>query len=1848
SLCFPFYPSLSLSLWSPTRLASQQYNQDTNAGGGWCGRHEEHYKEGFLMDHSAEKGADLTSNIAEVELDRPAYLPTTADCLKWAPDGRLAVNLGSIALVYQPRFEGRERYGFTACSVPCPEMDSTIVDLQRFPGKAGDFMEFAKKGLKYLTADNPNHLEKCLVGGDSSTISSISWSPKGCAWDGGCLLSVVTSLHAVTVFQPARESKCDMEWEPVGAVSTALLEWGLRVCPTDGAKTYTECLKLRGSSSSSTTTTSKSSNENNTSQMDRSEKRAGGKGGAGFGGGGSGSDSFRFPGLWAVARAARTSTSAWMDRRVVHRGHGRRRRGLAAAGDVDGCSSGGGGVPVGAGGGAFTLLALAGEFFITLWAFSDDATAGSAGAERKEEEEGEEEQEGGEEEERWSYRLSGESPAWVGDLRALGSEARDGNVRALAWCHERPCSVSRPPPPPPPSSSPNKNKKRCPSSSTSPSSSFSSLAGQQQQQQQQQDYLAIGTCTGAVLLLKVDIDIGSYGASSYGVGGSAGGGGGGGFGDQAPARKNTKEAFCMPGTGVRAVPFRRVCVSDGSPVTYLTFVVLGEGRGARGELSACPVGGEEEEEEGGGDGASTWCSSPRSALAVAKGASVSLFPSITDAETEASPGGERQRSAAGPPAGPSPGPSVGEPSGDLPEVSSPSEVKAAKAAKRKKSGKAKAVKVEKAAETVEVENVVETARAAKAAKVVAAAETERAAKAARTAKAVAKVAKPAKTTKSAEKAKAAKAAEAAAKAGEAAEGAGKGAKAAAVASKAAAVAKEAAREAAIEAAAQGAEEEAAGGGAAEEDAPLSPLPFSYFPAAPHRQQPAAITWRAHDHNVTGISTVPFSGPVSSTALSPSPDSDAAAAAAAAAAVGSGVSRKGGMEKAGGGREGARGGTAGPAVVGGKRRRQEERDVSSGVGATREKNVSTALLYTCSADGSCKEWEVVAVAPEAPEEEGREAEREKEVVKARLRKTVSGDPRRASSLPLSKPPPPLLGCSASPNGVLVAFLEFCRSERSTRKAFQDIARKGTHCRVVFAPMVPAATARAATAEGGRDSSWNFPQARGALSTDWAWYLRAAALEDVAVDSGRKDVGSFSLIPTLRRAIEGALEAAATAATTTDDGRGSPGVARAQSRPFCKKTATATTAAAAGAPTTARGEAGRNNSLAKSSGSGGGSGGGGGGGGGGDSCSRSSSESSGRGLSNGARPSVLLWDLLRLHHLFLATVASVARCQASVHVPPVADFGDPPGEDCDSDSDDDDDDSDSDDDGDGGSGSETGGGSPSDAGDDEAGGTGKAAAATGSRGGGSRAGRRSNKGKGRGLLEDDGEEKKEGGGGDGDRDGDGEGGRSSPAKQQPTIPKNYSRRFSGNNSSRSKRARNETGFEKEAASAMSTVKKIQRLRDAAERVSAGELAVRASAAESAARNRLVLIRALELLKASSPSTSGAGPRATGATKENKKKAAAAAAAAPGVAQGSTGVVVSNGGGSVRAGGNRAASTGASQQQQQQQQQPVVAGVTATASATQRRALAAERCLREACRLLARSRFEDTGAGAGGGFLAGPLATPVIDLPREADVRAVLRLPAVGGEGEDENKFGKGGGGHDGGHGSPRRARAAAEAGAATATATAGAMGGSFPPFLSDEACLLCGAAMLSECDAAAAAAAATAAAAAAAAAVAAAASNVSLDAVGATSGGNSPGREEGSPPKLDGGGGGGGTSDGKGGDGPARGGGNNAETTPAASAAAPAPASSPLLYFPGWAVCSRGHRVRRCMDTLSPALGVGFRRCEVCRCVLVSPYSDEDGDGGGGDGWAAERGGVPRGRERRSACVFCNILLASEGSAVSWQG
>lgn len=97
----------------------------------------------------------------------------------------------------------------------------------------------------------------------------------------------------------------------------------------------------------------------------------------------------------------------------------------------------------------------------------------------------------------------------------------------------------------------------------------------------------------------------------------------------------------------------------------------------------------------------------------------------------------------------------------------------------------------------------------------------------------------------------------------------------------------------------------------------------------------------------------------------------------------------------------------------------------------------------------------------------------------------------------------------------------------------------------------------------------------------------------------------------------------------------------------------------------------------------------------------------------------------------------------------------------------------------------------------------------------------------------------------------------------------------------------------------------------------------------------------------------------------------------------------------------------------------------------------------------------------------------------------------------------------------------------------------------------------------------------------------------------------------------------------------------------PEASPCL--PGWAVCMRGHRLRRCMDTLEPTLAVSYRRCEVCRCVLeVGPSSDSTllGEMGlGGRAWVSETGvkGVESERER-CTCLFCDVLLLSGSSAL----
>ncbi|CAN0142449.1 unnamed protein product [Ectocarpus fasciculatus] len=1205
----------------------------------------------------------------------------------------------------------------------------------------------------------------------------------------------------------------------------------------------------------------------------------------------------------------------------------------------------------------------------------------------------------------------------------MGAGGGDGNIRALAWCHE--------------------------SVSTSPSGGYDNgAAACSSPPRPTRDFLAIGTSAGAVLVLAVDIgtntDAMAAAAAEPAVSPvhvDAGGGG-----SSAPARVRSGGIT----TAVTAVPLRRVCVSDGSPVTFLTFVVPGGTR--------CGFGSSEQ-----GDSFDSPSSSPRAALAVAKGAMVSLFPLVTATATN---GHDREDSQ--PPA----------------------------------TGRTATARVEAGTTTTAL----------------------------------------------------------------AASGSARGS---------------------------------------------TPSRRHRFAATPDGQQPAAVTWRAHDHNVTGISTFPFAAPVLSTAPPPSLAGASRSSSttapsgrdASATAVGNGKRRQGGEGGGGGGSasgaaasgggtvagsgDSSRGVGAERARVGGKRRRREEGD--SGGGCRRSDGRATALVYTCSMDGSCREWEVeVAVSPGWDDGGGgREG-----AAKARLRKTVSRLPKRGQQSPL-KTPPPLLGCSVSPNGVLVAFLEFCRPERSTRKAVQNTARKGTHCRVVLTPMMPPATERAATATGGQYSSWNFPLSPGVLLTDWAWYLRAAILGDAAVLSTRKDMSSFSLIPTVRNALEDAILKAAEAAR-----QGAPTGAT-RSRPRLKSTKEAAAAAVAD-------EEVADNDLPRDSNGGGSSNVGGSFGG--TTASSSSSSSSGGGGSS--RTPALLWSLLRLHHVYLATAASVAGCQASVHVPPVADNGDGPG------------DTDEDEYGDGDDDGGGGGDDNSSCGGNGGGDDGAAAADTASdsselTGGSSRDGKR-----GEDEEEEEDDEEEPAGSLDATSSRKAAPTRKPgmpppPAPQQQQQPRQSSskkapqpkntNRFAGNcpaPSPRPRRYRNESELDKKSAASMATVKRNKRRKIAADRVSAADLAARASAAASAARTRLALMRAWEQVPLL-PGDVGSGVgRATPA--EAPKDAVSA----------TTAVVNGGGGGSgVDEEGRTAAGTNVVQQRQ-------------PAAAAKQRA-AAERCLRAAC-WLARARSRSARGRAGGtagGFLAGPLVTPIIDLPPERDVRAAL-LQAEGSEKMHYN-------GRERGRDDDSRGRVEGAAGHAAAPAPLSSSAGPHSS-AGEETCLLCGAPILSD-----------AAAAAAAAATAAACAGAYADgppARGTSSIVSTPVGTGGSPA---GGGGGGGGGGGHGKVGSRTTGEENVVKREYTGGGGEDAVVAGELELPGWVVCRRGHRFRRSMDTLAPIPGVGYRRCEVCKCVrALSPSrcDEEHGLGGVASGGSRSDLALP---SDGSTCVFCNVMLASCGSAVSWR-
>lgn len=93
------------------------------------------------------------------------------------------------------------------------------------------------------------------------------------------------------------------------------------------------------------------------------------------------------------------------------------------------------------------------------------------------------------------------------------------------------------------------------------------------------------------------------------------------------------------------------------------------------------------------------------------------------------------------------------------------------------------------------------------------------------------------------------------------------------------------------------------------------------------------------------------------------------------------------------------------------------------------------------------------------------------------------------------------------------------------------------------------------------------------------------------------------------------------------------------------------------------------------------------------------------------------------------------------------------------------------------------------------------------------------------------------------------------------------------------------------------------------------------------------------------------------------------------------------------------------------------------------------------------------------------------------------------------------------------------------------------------------------------------------------------------------------------------------------------------------AAPVESLPGWAVCRRRHRVRRCMHSFAPTLAVEFRRCQVCRCVLEITSSQDGRSHNPSSGQDGAQDAKDEGNERhRGVCVFCNVLLVPSGSNV----
>ncbi len=136
------------------------------------------------------------------------------DAVRWAPDGRLAVLLSSQIEICQYPGEEMEPYFRHHLALPKERQftNAGVLDAETLYQERDAFV--------YALHRSTGSARSGAVENVPLMFCALDWSPRGCAWEGGCLLATLTTDAGVDVWAPPRASRA-CTWDKVCTLSDA-------------------------------------------------------------------------------------------------------------------------------------------------------------------------------------------------------------------------------------------------------------------------------------------------------------------------------------------------------------------------------------------------------------------------------------------------------------------------------------------------------------------------------------------------------------------------------------------------------------------------------------------------------------------------------------------------------------------------------------------------------------------------------------------------------------------------------------------------------------------------------------------------------------------------------------------------------------------------------------------------------------------------------------------------------------------------------------------------------------------------------------------------------------------------------------------------------------------------------------------------------------------------------------------------------------------------------------------------------------------------------------------------------------------------------------------------------------------------------------------------------------------------------------------------------------------------------------------------------------------------------------------------------------------------------------------